>query len=145
MILIASFIGLYPQPASKPVPEPGSAHAAAINPASNALRSFNVSAFEPDDNGWTPLHYAAASGMLGHVQYMIRRWHVNINEATCSTSSYLPLHTPLMIAQFFNHTVLAQYLIQEHRIQTSTQAIAPVSNHQQGWFSSPDTSEDTIS
>jgi ankyrin repeat protein len=59
---------------------------------------------EPDKDGWTPLHYAATSGHLDIVEYLISK-EVDIDAQSPSNT------TPLMMAARYGHIKVVKYLL----------------------------------
>ncbi len=59
---------------------------------------------EPDKDGWTPLHYAATSGHLDVVEYLISK-EVDIDAHSPSDT------TPLMMAARYGHIRVVKYLL----------------------------------
>ena len=59
---------------------------------------------EPDKEGWTPLHYAATSGHLDVVEYLISK-EVDVDALNPSNS------TPLMLASRYGHIKVVKFLL----------------------------------
>ena len=59
---------------------------------------------EPDKDGWAPLHYAATSGHLDIVEYLISK-EVDIDAQSPSNT------TPLMMAARYGHIKVVKYLL----------------------------------
>jgi ankyrin repeat protein len=59
---------------------------------------------EPDKDGWTPLHYAATSGHLDIVKFLISK-EVDVDAQSPSDT------TPLMMAARYGHIKVVKYLL----------------------------------
>jgi ankyrin repeat protein len=59
---------------------------------------------EPDKEGWTPLHYAATSGHLDVVEYLISK-EVDVDSLSPSNT------TPLMLASRYGHIKVVKFLL----------------------------------
>jgi ankyrin repeat protein len=61
---------------------------------------------EPEKDGWTPLHYAATSGHLDVVEYLISK-EVDVDAHSPNNT------TPLMLAARFGHIKVVKYLLDQ--------------------------------